>query len=275
MVRIRYTAWDGTQRPQPTAEQVFERYGDLLGLTDDARHALEWLLRQGFDWDGEHAAGLDELLARVRERLRERRQDVHLNDAFAALRERLNELLARERAALGERTDAEAAERLRQLSNLPARLSEALARLRDLGLLDPEARESLEEVLGQLDDIRDLEEFVRQYGSLFTGSDGLSFDEAVALMREMQRWRALEAALAAGDLDAIDADELADLLGSEARHALAMLQAAVRLLWEGGYLSSRGGRVHLSAKGARRIGQLALREIYQRLVRDRAGSHET
>ena len=54
MVRIRYTAWDGTQRPQPTAEQVFERYGDLLGLTDDARHALEWLLRQGFDWDGEH-----------------------------------------------------------------------------------------------------------------------------------------------------------------------------------------------------------------------------
>jgi hypothetical protein len=31
----------------------------------------------------------------------------------------------------------------------------------------------------------------------------------------------------------------------------------------------------LSAKGARRIGQVALREIYQRLLRDRAGGHGT
>src|SRR5262245_30660247 len=136
MVRIRYTAWDGTQLPRPTAEQVFERYGELLGLTDDARHALEWLLREGFEWDGEHAMGLDELLSRVRERLRERRRDVHLGEAFAALRERLDELLRRERAALEQRDGAEAAERLRQLANLPARLSEALARLRELGLLD-------------------------------------------------------------------------------------------------------------------------------------------
>ena len=64
MVRIRYTAWDGTQRPQPTPEQIFERYGDMLGVTDDALGALEWLLREGFEWDGEHAPGLDELLAR-------------------------------------------------------------------------------------------------------------------------------------------------------------------------------------------------------------------
>ena len=244
MVRIRYTAWDGTQLPKPTAEQVFERYGELLGLTDDARHALEWLLREGFEWDGEHATGLDELLER-------------------------------ERSALADRDDAEAAERQRQLADLPARLSEALARLRDMGLLDSEAAASLEDLLQELDDVRDLEDFVRQFGSLFTGSDGLSFEEAVALMREMQRWRALEAALAAGDLDAIDPEELGELLGPEARQALAFLQAAVRLLWEGGFLTTRGGRVQLSAKGARRIGQLALREIYQRLVRDRAGSHET
>ncbi|HWP64924.1 MAG TPA: hypothetical protein VNO26_03305 [Candidatus Limnocylindria bacterium] len=273
MVRIRYTAWDGTQRPRPTAEQVFDRYGELLGLTDDARHALEWLLREGFDWDGGHATGLDELLARLRERLRERQRDVHLNDALSAIRERLDELLARERAALANEPDA--AERLAALAELPGRLSEALARLCKLGLVDPDARAALEELLEALDDIRDLEDFVREFGSLFTGTEALSFEEAVALMREMERWRALEAALAAGDLDTVDADLLGELVGADARQALVFLREAVRLLWEGGFFTTRGERVHLSPKGARRIGQLALREIYQRLVRDRAGGHQT
>jgi len=276
MVRIRYTAWDGTQRPRPTPAQVFDRYGELLGVTDDALHALEWLTRQGFDWDGEHVPGLDELLARVRERLRERRRGVHLGEAFDAVRERLQALLARERSALDALADAaEAAARRRQLAELSARLSEALGQLRDLDLLDPEARHALAELLERLDDVRALEEFVRQFGSLFEGPEGLSFEEAVALMREMERWGALEAALAAGDLEGIDPDVLHEVLPAEGRRALAFLREAVQVLWDGGFLTTRGDRVRLSPKGARRIGQLALREIYQRLVRDRAGGHGT
>jgi uncharacterized protein with von Willebrand factor type A (vWA) domain len=275
MVRIRYTAWDGTQLPKPTAEQVFERYGELLGLTDDARHALEWLLRQGFEWDGEHAAGLDELLARVRERPARTRADVHLNDALRRLREQLNELFERERQhSASWPMRRRAAERRRQLANLPARLSEALARLRDMGLLDSEAAASLEDLLQELDDVRDLRlrPAVRQF------VHGLRRP----IVRGGGRAHARDAALAAARGGAgrrrsrrHRSEELGELLGPEARQALAFLQAAVRLLWEGGFLTTRGGRVQLSAKGARRIGQLALREIYQRLVRDRAGSHET
>ncbi len=48
----------------------------------------------------------------------------------------------------------------------------------------------------------------------------------------------------------------------------------VALLAEAGYLTSKEGHLHLSPKGIRKIGQLALRDIYQGLFRDRAGSHQ-
>jgi len=276
MVRIRYTAWDGTQRVRLTSERVFDRFGDLLGVTDDARQALEWMLRQGFSWDDGQVAGLDELLDRLRQVLRERQRGANLEHAFDELRERFERLRDGERAAAdADEDDERVRERRRQLDELPSRLSEALERLRELGVHHGDGGEELEALLEQLDDLRDLEEFARRFGSLLDGSDSLSFDEAVALMRELERMRALEAQLAAGDLGAIDLDLLSALLGEEGAEAVRLLQQAVELLWEGGFVQTRGDRMQLSPKGVRRIGQLALREIYQRLVRDRPGAHGT
>jgi uncharacterized protein with von Willebrand factor type A (vWA) domain len=91
----------------------------------------------------------------------------------------------------------------------------------------------------------------------------------------MERWRALEEALARGDLDGIDMGELEALLGGEAVRSLQLLRQMLHALWQGGYLAGREGRPRLSPKGIRRIGQLALRDIYQGLLRDRAGGHHT
>src|SRR5688572_20929776 len=274
MVRIRYTAWDGAQRVRLTPERVFDRFGELLGLTDDALEAIEWLARQGLESDGETVHGLDALLERLREALRERQRGVTLARAFDDVRRRLDELLDRERAA-ADGPGEEAAARRRALDELPSRLSDALEALRRLGLLDPASARELEELLGSLDDLRDLEEFVRRFGPLFDGEEALAFDEAVALMREMERWRALEASLAAADLGAIDLDLLGELLGPDGVETVRLLQQAIELLWEGGLVTTRGGRVQLSPKGVRRIGQLALREIFGGLLRDRPGAHGT
>ena len=46
------------------------------------------------------------------------------------------------------------------------------------------------------------------------------------------------------------------------------------MLRDSGFLTERGGRLRLSAKGIGRIGQLALRDIYQDMLRDRPGTHE-
>src|SRR6185437_5628392 len=47
------------------------------------------------------------------------------------------------------------------------------------------------------------------------------------------------------------------------------------LLNQSGYMVHKGDHLQLSPKGVRRIGQLALRDIYQGLLKDRAGSHTT
>src|SRR5579885_1357946 len=131
---------------------------------------------------------------------------------------------------------------------------------------DPEARAALAALVEDLDDIRDLEEFERRYGDLFHGPQALSFAEAVALMREMERWRRLEEQLLAGNLDAVDVDDLQALLGAEARRSFEALK---------GLVARRDGRLRLSPRGVRKIGQLELRDIYQGLLRDRGGSHPT
>jgi len=92
MLRVRYTAWDGTQQVRLTADKLFDKLGELLSYTDDVQQALDWLLHQGLEWEGIRVRGLDDLLAELRNAMRERMQDVHLRDAFAELRERLREL---------------------------------------------------------------------------------------------------------------------------------------------------------------------------------------
>src|SRR5204863_486565 len=87
-----------------------------------------------------------------------------------------------------ERADpAEAARRRELLDRLPPRLSEALERLREEGLDDPDAREQLDELLDELQNIKDLEDFTRRYGDLFHGPQSLSYAEAVELMRALTR----------------------------------------------------------------------------------------
>ncbi len=94
-------------------------------------------------------------------------------------------------------------------------------------------------------------------------------------MNEMERLKQLERALLAGGVDGVDADELAELLGAEAAESFGNLRRMMRVLHESGYLTQREGHATLSPKGVRKIGQLALRDIYQGLLRDRPGSHPT
>ena len=53
MIRLRYTQWDGSQRVRLNADQVFEKLSEYLSYTDDVQQALEWLMRQGAEWEGD------------------------------------------------------------------------------------------------------------------------------------------------------------------------------------------------------------------------------
>ncbi len=276
MLQVRYTAWDGRQEVRLSAEQVFERLSEYLSFTDDVQQAMDWLLHQGLDWQGIRVMGLDDFLEQLREEMRAHYRDVHLRDALTELHQKLADALDLEREALEETGDAERAARLRELAErLPHRLSQAIERLRDVPFQDDAARTVLDELLEDLDDIRALEDFQRRYGDLFHGPRTLGYEEALELMRTMEQLKRLEEQLLSGDLETIDMDRLRELLGQEALRNFETLKDVMLLLVNAGYVTQREGRARLSPKGVRKIGQLALRDIYQGLLRDRPGAHHT
>jgi uncharacterized protein with von Willebrand factor type A (vWA) domain len=275
MIRVRYTAWDGSQRVRLSAEGVFEAFADHLADTDDVQRALDWLLRRGAAFDGEPVAGLDELLERIREALRERFGANRFDQATDGLRERLDRLLETERAAVDALADAGTRRSKREvLDALPLRLSGAIERLRDYAFESGSARDDFAALLAELENLRALEQFIQRYGERFRGAHAVDFGEALELMRVIERLHALEEQLQGGDLETIDLELLADLLGAEALRQVGTLREMLALLAGAGYLTTREGTVRLSPKGIRKIGQLALRDIYQGLLRDRSGEHK-
>jgi uncharacterized protein with von Willebrand factor type A (vWA) domain len=271
---LRYTAWDGSQRVKLSADKVFEKLAQYLSYTDDVQQAFDWLLRHGLDLDSMRVMGVDDFLEALREAMRERQRQFNLDRALDPLAERLEELLDLERDALAQRGDAEARAKHEQLDRLPRRLSEAIEQLRSYQFEDDDARAEFEWLLDELENIRSLEDFQRRYGDLFQGQESLDYERALDLMREMQRLKQLEEDLLAGRLETLSLEDLRAFLGDQAAQEMQQLRQVLLLLTNAGYVGTRGGRVQLSPKGMRKIGQLALRDIYQGLLRDRAGGHQ-
>ncbi len=277
MLIHRYTRWDGSQRVRLDADQVFAKLGEYLSYTDDVRQALEWLLRQGIEMEGVRVLGLDDFLEQLRDQMRRRYHEFNLSRALDDVQRKLDELLDMERAALDEGRAArpELDAKRAFLDRLPARLSDAIERLRDYAFEDRDAADEFERLLDELDNIRRLEDFIRRHGDMFQGPKALDYERALELMDEMERLKELEQQLLSGALQGVDLDALERMLGPDAAQGLRTLQEMMALLHGSGYLMQRGGHAALSPKGVRKIGQLALRDIYQGLLRDRPGAHAT
>ena len=65
-----------------------------------------------------------------------------------------------------------------------------------------------------------------------------------------------------------------DLLGDDAARSLQQLAKLAKELEDAGLIEQREGRMELTPKGIRRIGQRALGDLFKRLLQDRAGRHE-
>jgi uncharacterized protein with von Willebrand factor type A (vWA) domain len=277
MVLSRYSQWDGTQKLKLDADKVFEKLAEYLSYTDDVRQAMEWMMRQGMDFDGVKVMGLEEFLEQIRNEMRQRYRDFNLKESFSELDERLEDILRREREKLdalkGKQPGVE--DKQRAIARMPRRLSEALRKLESYEFEDAAAKADFDALLAEYENIRDLENFRDRHGHMFHGSKSLNFEQAVELMREMERLKQLEQDLMSGNFETISMEDLKELLGQQAMQDFQNLRQVVLLLNQSGFLAQKGDHLQLSPKGVRRIGQLALRDIYQGLLKDRAGSHLT
>src|SRR5260370_36206212 len=100
--------------------------------------------------------------------------------------------------------------------------------------------------------------------------------EAMGLMERLQQMDRLESQLERGSFrpDDVDRSLAQELLGNDARQALDQLRKLTDILEKAGYVERKGRRMELTPRGMRRIGQSALRDIFDQLKKTRMGQHQ-
>ena len=141
--------------------------------------------------------------------------------------------------------------------------------------LDPETQREMAQFAALMEQLMPMDDLRRQYP--FLGDDSLTMEQAMEMMRGLQELdqleQSLQDAMRSGNLDDIDPDKLAELLGDEARRTYDELDRLRKLLQEAGYVTG-DDKMDLTARGIRRIGQKALKEVFTHLKKDRIGNHQ-
>jgi uncharacterized protein with von Willebrand factor type A (vWA) domain len=162
-----------------------------------------------------------------------------------------------------------------------------------LNSLTPEQRAQLQALSAQLLDDMDLRWQMEQLGQHMraaapqagwgnsyqtTGTDPLGMGEAAQLMDRLGQMDQLENLLRSagspGALAEADLEVAADILGPQGARSLERLAELTRMLEEAGLIETREGRLELTPRGLRAVGQHALSDLFSRLDKDRVGRHQ-
>jgi uncharacterized protein with von Willebrand factor type A (vWA) domain len=159
--------------------------------------------------------------------------------------------------------------------------------------MSPEQRDQLrqlsEQLLGDLDLSSEMQQLTESMQAMFpqmgwdqsqnfNGSQQASFEQAMEAMKEISDLDAMEQmmrqATNPAHLDEVDLDKVRDLLGDDAAASLDRLAQLTKMLKDQGLIEQREGRLELTPKGMRRIGADALRDLFKKLEKDKAGQHQ-
>ena len=281
MPRVRYSRWDGTQRAfSLAAEQALDELARHLMEGMGVEEALSWMRYQGFELAGMdfRVMGVEELLQKLRQQARERMAGHNMERAFDERWQKLRDLLDREERAQAERNGVESkrwSDFKSRKDSLPRRLSDAVRRFSDHEWADSDAEAEFRELEAELDDLRSLEEFHARNRQMLRGGHSLSFEEALDLMHEIERLGQLARNLLEGRFDQISLDELREIAGDEGVESILILRDMRRNLEEGGFVRPGENGLELTPRAIRRIGELALEDIYGSLKRGTPGAHAT
>ena len=117
MIRYRYSAWDGSQALfPPSPEDVLEHLADDLLQEGDLAKALRMLMQRGMmDRQGQITPGWQDLLNQLRQMKDAQLRQYHPDHIIDDLRQRLEDIIARERQTL----DAQLAATRQRATPLP------------------------------------------------------------------------------------------------------------------------------------------------------------
>jgi uncharacterized protein with von Willebrand factor type A (vWA) domain len=180
---------------------------------------------------------------------------------------------------------------LDELLEQMARRMAAMSRM--VASLSPDQQRELRDLLAQVTDDMDLAfELDRLSSNLQGAFPGMPWGEPVfgegegsapmqatvdALERQHEYEdleRSLDGDYAGASLDDVDEEALRRTLGEPAVQDLRRLKRLEDMLEKAGLVQRRKGRLELTPRGARKMGERALGRVFERLKRDREGTHE-
>ena len=158
--------------------------------------------------------------------------------------------------------------------------------------MSPEQRSQLQQLSDQLMDDMDLRWQMDQLGRNlqgmfpqmgwgesreFRGEQGMGMGEAMQQMQDLSDLDQLEQLLrnanSPAQLAEADMDRVRDLMGDDAAKSLERLAELTKMLEEAGLIQNKDGKLELTPKGLRKIGNNALRDLFAKLAKDKSGQH--
>ena len=299
-----------SRREELTEQSVAGKNLELDMLPPDLAGQVKGL--EDYDFASNEAQErFDELIDKLREQLMQQTVD-QMSGAMGSMSPedmaRMKDMMAElnqmlEQRAAGEEPDFEGfmerhgdffpenPQTLDELLEVMARRMAAAQAM--LNSMTPEQRAQLQQLSDQLLEDMDLRWQVEQLGQnlrqavpdagwdnsyQFEGMDPLDMSSANSLMSELgdldQLEQLMRGAPNPGALAEADIDRVRDLLGDDSAASLERMSEITRMLSEAGLIEQREGRVELTPKGMRRLGQNALAELFRKLDQDQLGAHE-
>jgi len=179
------------------------------------------------------------------------------------------------------------------LDELLENMAQRMQAMQDfLNSLTPEQRSQMQRLSDQLMEDMDLSWQMQQLGEKlsqmfpqpgngqgynFRGEQPMDMQQAMQAMAEMGQLNDMEAmmrqAASPAQLSEVDIDKVRDLLGDSAAKSLQKLAEMTKVLEEAGLINNKEGRLEVTPRGLRAIGNNALREMFNKLSKDKLGQH--
>ncbi len=227
----------------------------------------------------EDMARFKDMLAELNRMIADREQGTHTQEEFESFMQQYGDFFPG-----GPRT-------LDELLEQMARRMAALSRL--LASMSPEQRAELEALASQVLEDMDLAFQVSQLAgalegmfpqmpwdepALAGGEDAMPMQATVDALERLSDYEDLDRSLrgdyAGAALEDIDEERLRRTLGEDAVRDVRALKEIERALERAGLVVRSGGRLQVTARGARKMGERALIRLFEQLRRDREGTHD-
>jgi uncharacterized protein with von Willebrand factor type A (vWA) domain len=297
------------RRAQNARDAAMERQFRLDMMPDDLAGLVREL--QSYDFESKEAEQrFEEMLDKLRQQMMQQVVDqmadgmqnmgpediARMKDMMAALNEMIDK---RER---GEDPEFEKfmeqfgdffPENPETLDELLENMAQRMQAMQDfMNSLTPEQRSQLQQLSDQLMEDMDLNWQMQQLGEKlsqmfpqpggeqgynFRGEQPMDMQQAMQAMQEMGQLTDMENMLQQASnpaqLSEVDIDKVRELLGEGSAQSLERLAEMTKVLEEAGLVHRKEGKLELTPRGLRAIGNNALREMFSRISRDKLGQH--